>query len=597
MTYLRPVCLQPDPADGSFNYFACSGGSHWAKHSSEPSSDGFEVRGTSRKLLHARGESPSAPNAAFGTADNPAAQPDHHPARIGTNGPCAADPHANFAIATPNGRPSNHRASHSNVAGHPQDAATSQPSAHYDANHTADFDRAATGNVTKRPGGVHPGQFSLTHAKTAGRFGSAGDAGPASTAQQCTQHPAAWPSDRGRGTCAKHRRGPHTAHQHHATPFGDRARSTAPTLIRATRSTTKGETDAPSALQGPQQKPLAATAPTPSQVQEPLPRPTIPQPQSAQNLQLNKEWMTKWSYRAPPPQHTGPREGFSQSSQPQMEARAPSASCMDLTQEATTAPQQPPSRFRPSNYTVDLSNTTNPPPPQVMVKPAVMLRRDERPEPVSFSVTDAAQLSRTLSAMGSGSGIPEATYSELAAILLSSGRRDQAIDISSEVMAISEGAHQILFIPWAGRERTTFGMEEGETGSYCEYTWAHGTSPSGLLGILSEDLVRPSAQDLKIEGTEKVQATAVYGSAAPGPWSSYSLQTILAQAIKRPKAYTHGMVVCGTILSKHQRYKCDFRDTRKEHASVARRGVVRTPERWGFHAGHLTIKGIAIFAP
>ena len=126
-------------------------------------------------------------------------------------------------------------------------------------------------------------------------------------------------------------------------------------------------------------------------------------------------------------------------------------------------------------------------------------------------------------------------------------------------MSIADGVHQILFNP--------------ETGSYYEYTWAHGTSPSGLLGILSEDLVGPSAQDLKIEGTEQVQATAVYGSATPGPWSSYSLQTVLAQAIKRPKAYSHGMVVCGTILSKHQHYKCDFRDTRKEHAIVARRGV------------------------
>ena len=66
-----------------------------------------------------------------------------------------------------------------------------------------------------------------------------------------------------------------------------------------------------------------------------------------------------------------------------METTAPSASYMDLTQEAATAPQQPPSRFRPSNYTVDLSNTTNPPPPQVMVKPAVMMRRDERPPPTS----------------------------------------------------------------------------------------------------------------------------------------------------------------------------------------------------------------------
>ena len=176
-------------------------------------------------------------------------------------------------------------------------------------------------------------------------------------------------------------------------------------------------------------------------------------------------------------------------------------------------------------------------------------------------------------------------------------RRDQAVDISSEVMSVAEGVHQILFIPWAGRERTTFGMEEGETGSYYEYTWAHGTSPSGLLGILSEDLVRPSAQDLKIEGTEKVQATAVYGSATPGPWSSYSLQTVLAQAIKRPKAYTHGMVVCGTILSKHQHYKCDFRDTRKEHAIVARRGVVRTPEKVGIPRGPSHHQGHSHFRP
>ena len=138
-----------------------------------------------------------------------------------------------------------------------------------------------------------------------------------------------------------------------------------------------------------------------------------------------------------------------------------------LTQETATT-QQPPSRFRPSNYTVDLSNTTNPSPPQVMVKRAAMLRRDERPQPVSFTVTEAAQLSRTLSEMGSGSGISKATYSELAAILLSSGRRDQAVDISSKVMSVAEGVHQILFIPWAGRERTTFGMEEGETGSYYE---------------------------------------------------------------------------------------------------------------------------------
>ena len=101
---------------------------------------------------------------------------------------------------------------------------------------------------------------------------------------------------------------------------------------------------------------------------------------------------------------------------------------------------------------------------QPTTQPDHRLRRDERPQPVSFTVTDAAQLSRALSEMGSGSGIPESTYSELAAILLRSGNRGQAIDISSEVMCVADGVHQILFIPWAGRERTTFSMEEARRG-------------------------------------------------------------------------------------------------------------------------------------
>ena len=66
----------------------------------------------------------------------------------------------------------------------------------------------------------------------------------------------------------------------HSPPAGDRTGDTAPPSS-ATHSTTKGETDAPSALQRPQQEPLAATAPTSPQVQKPPPGPTIPQPQSA----------------------------------------------------------------------------------------------------------------------------------------------------------------------------------------------------------------------------------------------------------------------------------------------------------------------------
>ena len=311
------------------------------------------------------------------------------------------------------------------------------------------------------------------------------------------------------------------------------------------------------------------------------------------DLHLNQEWTNKWSYRAPLPSPAG-NFAANQPGEPSAPSRPTTETAAIGVQQGESLQEGPPTRFRPSSYSVDLSNA---PPPQVMIKPAANLRREERPQILPHSISEAHALAQTLSEMGQGTGIPEQTYSESAVILLSSGKRDQALEMSSEVMSVSEGVHQVLFIPWAGRERTTFGMEEGETGSLYEYVFAHGTSPAGLRGILSEDLLRPSAQDIEIKGTEKVQATAVYGSATPGGWSHYALQTVLAQAIKRQKAYSHGIVICGQINSKYQHYKCDFRDTRKERAIVARRGLIRTPERWGFHSGHLTIKGVAIFAP
>ena len=89
--------------------------------------------------------------------------------------------------------------SHTHAAGHPQDAATGQPSTSYGANN-ADSDHTATSDDAKRPGGVHPGQFSHTHPKAAGRFGADGDAGPAGAAQQCTQYSTTRRADNGRET-------------------------------------------------------------------------------------------------------------------------------------------------------------------------------------------------------------------------------------------------------------------------------------------------------------------------------------------------------------------------------------------------------------
>ena len=412
VTYLRPVCLQPDPQDGSFDYFACGGSGHWAEYSSEPSSDGIEVRGTSRKLLHAYGESPSAPDAAIGAANNPAAQSDHHTANNGTNGSHAAASHANHATGISTSRPNTQRTSHPHVAGHPQDAATGQPSTSYDANNAADSGHTATGNHAKRPGGVHPGQFSYTHPKAAGRFGTAGNAGPANAAQQCAQHSTTRRADHGKGTCAEHGIGPYTARQRHIhnsdlnrshTQRHEGRDRRAVCRLRIAAGAAHGhsidaiadaeataETADPAATEraepiGADPGPLGPDPQAGPAVTKRFPAQQIPTWQDASTgPHLTEEWVTKWSYRAPPPQHTGPSAGFSQSSQPPLETGAPSVSYMDLTQEAATAPQQPPSRFRPSNYTVDLSNATNPPPPQVMVKPAVMMRRVERPPPVSL---------------------------------------------------------------------------------------------------------------------------------------------------------------------------------------------------------------------
>ena len=242
-----------------------------------------------------------------------------------------------------------------------------QSSTSYGANNAATSNYTATSDDANRPGGVHPGQFSHTHPKAAGRLGTAGDAGPASAAQQCAQYSTTRRADNGQGDLRRAWDRPHAARQHYLPPFGGRTRRTTPTFVGATRSTKKERQtrrlpsqDRSRSHTRPQHQrhrrsrshrrdrrsrshgARRAIGPDPQQIPTWQDASTAPTPDR----------------RMDPPQHTGPRAGASQSSQPPMETRAPSASYMDLTQEAAAAPQQPPSRFRPSNYTVDLSNTT-----------------------------------------------------------------------------------------------------------------------------------------------------------------------------------------------------------------------------------------------
>ena len=166
---------------------------------------GFEVRGPSRKLLHAHGESPSATGAGTGAANRPAIQPDHCPASTGQQHffvpimPLAsplADP-APTALHIPTLQAIHRTQQQTSPAPAMMPMMPQTPITQPQATLPRDPTEYTQANFP-----------SLT-----GRFGTAGDAGPASTAQQRTQYPAARP---------EHGIGPHTAHQHHLTPLGGR---------------------------------------------------------------------------------------------------------------------------------------------------------------------------------------------------------------------------------------------------------------------------------------------------------------------------------------------------------------------------------------
>ena len=255
MTYLRLVYLQPDPTDGSFDYFACGGSGHWAEHAPESGSDGFEVRGTSRKLLHARGESPSATGAATGAANHPAIQPDHCPASTGTDRHPAAFPHANHAIGISTDPAPTALHIPTLQAIHRMQQQTSPAPAMMPMMPQTPITQPQT-TPPRDPAEYTQANFpSLTSRQLAvlAQLEMQDQQELRSSAHKILQP--------GLQTVAGESTGlGHTQPKHHLTPFGGRTGGTAPTSIRATHSTTRGEADAPSVSQGSQQKPRTATA-------------------------------------------------------------------------------------------------------------------------------------------------------------------------------------------------------------------------------------------------------------------------------------------------------------------------------------------------
>ena len=110
-----------------------------------------------------------------------------------------------------------------------------------------------------------------------------------------------------------------------------------------------------------------------------------------------------------------------------------------------------------------------------------------------------------------------------------------------------------------------------------------------------EDQVRPTSikHTFDDDNYPEIPACVVYGNATPGDVNKSTIHIVSDQCTRRPKGQ-QGVLVFGTLRSKFQHYKIAYRDMWKESDIVSRKGVVRTPDKWGFHAGHFSIVGFGI---
>ena len=96
-----------------------------------------------------------------------------------------------------------------------------------------------------------------------------------------------------------------------------------------------------------------------------------------------------------------------------------------------------------------------------------------------------------------------------------------------------------------------------------------------------------------VSNMEEITPVAVYGAATPGTWGEYAIQVVLDNLLRKPKG-VQGWIAIGTLDSRLQHYKLEYRNTLKEHEVVFARGVVRTPSRWALHTSHFHIRGIGL---
>ena len=116
-------------------------------------------------------------------------------------------------------------------------------------------------------------------------------------------------------------------------------------------------------------------------------------------------------------------------------------------------------------------------------------------------------------------------------------------------------------------------------------------------GILLRDLVRPtSIQNTFSANNAGIPATVIYGSATSGQLNEQAKHIVPDNAPRRSKGEQGVFNIRSDPIQKFQPYKIDYRDTRREAFNAGQKGVVRSPEKWGWHARHFSITGIGLVA-
>ena len=137
-------------------------------------------------------------------------------------------------------------------------------------------------------------------------------------------------------------------------------------------------------------------------------------------------------------------------------------------------------------------------PPQNLVVPYVEIFQNQRARPHAVDLQQVHRLAKTHMELSDATDPLKYSFpQQFAHAVLASGTRDACVEMHAAVTEISDGVHQMLYIPWRGEERLPFGHTTPPSSTY-DYTCTHGTDVQSAGLIMLEDFVLVSATPSRI---------------------------------------------------------------------------------------------------